>query len=155
MSTVPDRLPIDRKWPQILPGLQKAWFPGLDRGGLITGVLGLLLGGLYLVPSSFEGRAVSLEPEGQIPCALHRGQPMGTCGVALERTGQDHTSLQVLHPNGMERELVFQDGAFTGCQMGREGCGELTVQMAKEDQLRLLRVGNERYEIPGTLLLGN
>ena len=55
----------------------------------------------------------------------------------------------------MERELVFRDGTFTGCQKGREGCGDLTVQVAKEDQLRLLRVGNERYEIPGSLLLSN
>jgi hypothetical protein len=55
----------------------------------------------------------------------------------------------------MERELVFRDGTFTGCQSGRKGCGDLIVQVTKEDQLRLLRVGNERYEIPGSLLLGN
>lgn len=154
MTTVRDRLPVDRKWPRILSDLQWPMLTGLDRGGLITGVLGLLLGGLSLLPSSFEGRAFSLEPGGQIPCALLRGQPMGTCGVALERTGQDHASLQVVHPNGTERQLVFRDGSFTGCQTGRDGCGDLTVQVAKEDQLRLLRVGNERYEIPGTLLLG-
>ena len=125
---------------------------GLDRGGLITGVLGLLLGGLSLLPSSFQGRAFSLEPGVQIPCALLRGQPMGTCGVALERTGHRQASLQVTHPNGMERKLVFRDGSFTGCQTGWEGCGDLTVRVAKEEQLRLLRVGSERYEIPGSLL---
>ena len=155
MSTDRDRLPVDPKRLRILPTLKLPWLPGLDRGGLITGVLGLLLGGLHLVPISFQGRTVSLEPGGQIPCASLRGQPMGTCGVSLQRPGQGKASLQVTHPNGMERELVFRDGTFTGCQKGREGCGDLTVQVAKEDQLRLLRVGNERYEIPGSLLLSN
>ncbi|MFM7464921.1 MAG: hypothetical protein ACKO28_05525 [Cyanobium sp.] len=154
MTTDRDRSPSQRNWLRFLPALQEPGFAGLDRGGLITGVLGLLLGGLYLIPNAFEGRAVSLEPVGQIPCASVRGQPMGTCGVLLQRPGQGKTSLQVSHPNGMKRELVFRDGTFTGCQLGREGCGELTVQVAKEDQLRLLRVGKERYEIPGSLLLG-
>jgi hypothetical protein len=154
MTTDHDGRLLHRKWSRFLPALQESGLAGLDRGGLITGVLGLLLGGLYLIPNAFEGRAVSLEPVGQIPCARLRGQPMGTCGVILQRPGQGKTSLQVSHPDGMKRELVFRYGTFTGCQKGREGCGELPVQVAKEDQLRLLRVGKERYEIPGSLLLG-
>ncbi|MGA1303253.1 MAG: hypothetical protein ACO3ZD_04355 [Cyanobium sp.] len=154
MTTIRDRSPIDRKWSRLLPALQRPWLPGLDRGGLITGVLGLVLGGVYLVPLPYEGRAVSLETGGQIPCARLRGQPMQTCGVSLQRPGLGKASLQVIHPNGMERELVFRNGTFLGCQKGMEGCGELAVQVATEDQLRLLRVGNERYEIPGSYLLG-
>jgi hypothetical protein len=154
MTTNPDRRPFLRRWPRILPALQKPSLAGLDRGGVITGVLGLLLGGLHLVPISFEGRAISHKPGGQIPCSRLRGQPMGTCGVLLYRSEPGHAELQVTHSNGMERELVFQNGAFTGCQSGQQGCGDLTVQVMKEDQLRLLRVGDERYEIPGNMILG-
>lgn len=155
MSTDSDRRPFHRRWPRILPALQEPSLAGLDRGGVITGVLGLLLGGLYLLPISFEGRSVSHEPGVQIPCSRLRGQPMGTCGVLLQKTGQGNAELQVTHSDGMERELVFRNGTFTGCQSGQQGCGDLTVQVRKEDQLRLLRVGNERYEIPGNMVLGN
>lgn len=128
------------------------WPPGLDRGGLITGLLAIGLGALSLSSMGLESQRD--ETGRQIPCTRFRGQAMKICSVVVQQPGVNTAAMRVSHPDGAVRTLVFRDGDFQGCQVDRGGCGGLRIQRAREDQLVLLRVGEERYEVPGTLISG-
>lgn len=128
------------------------WPPGLDRGGLITGLLAIGLGALSLSSMGVENHRE--EARRQIPCTRFRGQALKICSAVVKQAGVNTAAVRVSHPDGAVRTLVFRDGDFQGCQVDRGGCGGLRIQRAREDQLVLLRVGEERYEVPGTLISG-
>jgi hypothetical protein len=128
------------------------WPPGLDRGGLITGLLAIGLGALSLSSMGVENHRE--EAQRQIPCTRFRGQALKICSAVVKQAGVNTAAVRVSHPDGAVRTLVFRDGDFQGCQVDRHGCDGLRIQRAREDQLVLLRVGEERYEVPGTLISG-
>ncbi|TKD12542.1 hypothetical protein FBT96_20365 [Rhodobacter capsulatus] len=85
---------------------------------------------------------------GTIPCATHRGQPSSSCAFGVIRTGPGGASLWVALPAGGQRYILFETGkpVFTD----GEGRPAFTI----EDDLFLIRIGPERFEVPRAVIDG-
>ncbi len=90
---------------------------------------------------------------GQIPCARYAGQPMGQCSFGVARAGAGDATVVVTFPDGRSRPIYFQLGRATGAgQSQADGYGEFVYE--RESDLSLIRVGDERYEIPDAVVFG-
>jgi len=85
---------------------------------------------------------------GTIACTTHRGQPSSTCAFGVIRTGPGGASLWVALPAGGQRTILFEAGkpVFT------DGAGRPAFTM--EDDLLLIRIGPERFEVPRAAIDG-
>ena len=85
---------------------------------------------------------------GMIPCATHRGQPSSSCAFGVIRTGPGGASLWVALPAGGQRYILFEAGkpVFTD--------GEGRPEFTMEDDLFLIRIGPERFEVPRAAIDG-
>lgn len=93
------------------------------------------------------------DASGKIPCAQVRGQPMGQCDFAVARGPGGEATVVVTRPDGTTRALVFEGGAFVGADTSRAD-GDPAYSAAKEAHLFVIRVGDERYEIPEAVVVG-
>ncbi|WP_181420943.1 SH3 domain-containing protein [Rhodobacter viridis] len=85
---------------------------------------------------------------GTLACTTHRGQPSGTCAFGVIRTGPGGASLWVALPAGGQRTILFEAGkpVFTD--------GEGRPAFTMEDDLFLIRIGPERFEVPRAVIDG-
>ena len=90
---------------------------------------------------------------GQLPCARHHGQPMTQCEFGVARAGGGYATVVVKHPDGRTRAIFFRMGKPIGADTSQaDGYGKFRT--SKEGDLNLVRVGDERYEIPDAVVLG-
>jgi heat shock protein HslJ len=90
---------------------------------------------------------------GTIPCAQHAGQPMGQCEFGVARAGGGYSTVVVKRPDGRQRIIFFRMGRPIGADTSQaDGYPELRA--TKEGDLNLIRIGDERYEIPNAVVLG-
>ena len=90
---------------------------------------------------------------GNVPCAQDAGQPMGQCEFGVARAGGGYATVVIKKPDGHTRAIFFRMGKPIGADTSQaEGYPEFSA--AKESDLNLIRVGNERYEIPDAVVLG-
>lgn len=90
---------------------------------------------------------------GRIPCARYRGQPTGPCDFGVSRAGDGSATVVVTHPDGGKRTIFFSQGEALGADTGQaEGYPEFRVH--KESDLFFIRIGDERYELPGAVVFG-
>jgi heat shock protein HslJ len=90
---------------------------------------------------------------GQIPCAQHTGQPMTTCAFGVARTGGGYATVVITKPDGATRAVFFRLGIAVGADTSQAD-GYPEFRASREQDLHLIRVGNERYEIPDAVILG-
>ena len=90
---------------------------------------------------------------GRIPCAQQAGQPMAQCEFGVARAGGGYATVVITKPDGMKRAIFFSLGIPVGADTSEaDGYGEFRAE--KESDLNLIRVGNERYEIPDAIAFG-
>lgn len=90
---------------------------------------------------------------GKVPCAQHKGQPATQCDLAVSRTGPGNATVFITLPDGRKRTLYFTGGRATGSDASQaDGAESFSTQ--RESDLNLVRVGEERYEIPDALVSG-
>ena len=89
----------------------------------------------------------------QIPCAEHKGQPMGRCEFGVARAGGGYATVVVKEPDGITRAIYFRMGKPIGANTGQPD-GYPEFRATRERDLNLIRVGDERYEIPDAVVLG-
>jgi hypothetical protein len=90
---------------------------------------------------------------GSLPCASRAGQPTTQCTFGVSRAGGGYATVVVTRPDGRARAVFFALGVPIGSDSSQaDGHGELTYR--KEADLFLVRVGDERYEIPEAVILG-
>jgi heat shock protein HslJ len=93
------------------------------------------------------------DAKGSIPCAQVRGQPMAACEFGVARAGGGYATVVVKRPDGGTRAIFFRMGIPVGADTSQaEGHGEFRA--TKEGDLHMIRVGDERYEIPDAVVLG-
>lgn len=90
---------------------------------------------------------------GDIPCAQHRGQPMGQCPFGVARDPGGAATVVVTHPDGKTRMLFFEKGRFLSADTSQAD-GNLEYGAKRESDLNIIRVGDERYEIPDAVVVG-
>jgi hypothetical protein len=93
------------------------------------------------------------DANGKIPCAQHKGQPMGQCDFGVARAGGGYATVVVTLFDGRKRMIFFRMGIPIGADSSQaDGYGEFRA--TKESDLNVIRVGDERYEIPDAVVLG-
>ena len=90
---------------------------------------------------------------GPIPCAQHKGQPMGSCESGVARKGGGYATVVITKPDGMKRVVYFRMGVAVGADTSQAE-GYLEFRGTKENDLYMIRVGDERYEIPEAVIFG-
>ncbi len=90
---------------------------------------------------------------GKLPCAQVQGQPMVQCEFGVARAGAGYATVVVTKPNGMTRALYFVRGELLGADTSQaDGYSEVSSQ--KENDLHLIAVGDERYEVSDAVVFG-
>jgi hypothetical protein len=90
---------------------------------------------------------------GKIPCAQAAGQPMAECEFGVARSGSGYATVVVKRTDGRTRAIFFRMGRPIGADAS-EADGYSEFSATKKNDLHLIRVGNERYEIPDAIVFG-
>jgi Bacterial SH3 domain len=90
---------------------------------------------------------------GNIPCAQYAGQPTMQCEFGVARAGGGYATVVIKKPDGRTRMIFFRMGKPNGADTSQAD-GYPEFRATKESDLHLIRVGNERYEIPDAVILG-
>jgi hypothetical protein len=90
---------------------------------------------------------------GPLPCALAAGQPMGQCEFGVARAGGGYATVVIRKPDGRTRAIYFRMGRAIGADTS-EADGYRPFRASREGDLMLIRVGDERYEIPDAVIFG-
>jgi len=90
---------------------------------------------------------------GTIPCAQYRGQPMTQCEFGVARAGGGYATVVVKKPDTVRRAIFFRMGKPTSADTSQAD-GYPDFSATKESDLNIIRIGNERYEIPDAVILG-
>ena len=89
---------------------------------------------------------------GAVPCSMGGGQPAGSCPFGVIRTGNGAGTVTVTKPDGRTRSIFFEDGRATGCDAS--GADRVEFHASHEGDLSIVRIGDERYEIPDAVIQG-
>lgn len=103
--------------------------------------------------SALRAGAGDFDATGEIPCAQSRGQPMGYCAFGVARGGGGYATVVVTRPGGMQRTIFFSNGAAIGAGTSEADPGGAFVA-ERDGDLSLIRIGDERYEIPDAVVFG-
>ena len=90
---------------------------------------------------------------GKIPCAQDVGQPMGQCEFGVALAGGGYATVVIKKPDGRTRAIYFRMAKPMGADTSQAD-GYPEFRSTKENDLHLIRIGNERYEIPDAVVLG-
>lgn len=103
--------------------------------------------------SPLRARQGDFDATGDMPCAQIRGQPMGTCAFGVARSGGGDATVAVRFSNGFTRLLFFRHGEFISGDATMSGTGRDT-DWRVEDGRHVIRVDDQRYELPDTSIFG-
>ena len=91
---------------------------------------------------------------GKLPCAQYRGQPMRGCEYGVARAGGGYATVVVKMTDEAQRALFFRMGTPVGADTSQAD-GYPEFRSTKENDLHMIRVGDERYEIPDAVIFGD
>ncbi|PSB19205.1 hypothetical protein C7B61_04220 [filamentous cyanobacterium CCP1] len=90
---------------------------------------------------------------GDIPCSIDVGQPTGSCPFGVTREGNGNGTVTVTMPDGRTRVIFFENGHAIGYDRSEADPGEFSAE--KQGDLNIIRIGQERYEIPDAVIFGD
>ncbi len=102
--------------------------------------------------SADRARRGEFDATAEVPCAQERGQALGICSARVARSTTG-AAVVVTFPNGFTRSLYFADGQFLRADATMSGTGRDT-DWRIEDGHHVIRVDDQRYELPDTFVLG-
>lgn len=103
--------------------------------------------------SDSRARQRDFDAEGQVSCAQERGQSMRTCTASVARSGGGDATVVVTFPNGFVRELYFVHGEFVRASATMSGVGT-DISWRRENAFHFVRVDDQRFELPHSLIFG-
>ena len=89
---------------------------------------------------------------GKIPCAEASGAPMGQCDFGVARGGGGDATVVVTRANGRTRAIFFSLGRPIGADTSEADPGEFSA--TRDNDLHMIRIGAERYEMPDAVVFG-
>jgi hypothetical protein len=103
--------------------------------------------------SAFRAGQGDFDASGQLPCAQARGQPMGRCQFNVARAGGGYATVVIAKWDGRPRVIYFRMGIPIGADISQaDGYAEFRAE--KDNDLHLIRVGDERYEVADAVVIG-
>jgi hypothetical protein len=75
------------------------------------------------------------------------------CEFGVARAGGGYATVVIKKPDGRTRAIFFRMGRPIGADTSQAD-GYPGFRATKESDLHLIRIGNERYEIPDSVILG-
>jgi len=123
-----------------------------------TGVTGWVAG-RYLVESAAPqrpamaeggpvGNGIPFDATGSVPCAARAVEPMQQCPFGVVREGPGNAGLWLALGDGIERQILFEGGAPVATNSADN------MSFEKAGDLFLIRVGDERFEVPEAVVTG-
>jgi uncharacterized protein YraI len=123
-----------------------------------TGVTGWVAG-RYLVESAAPrrpavveggptGNGLLFDATGVVSCAARADQPVRQCPFGVVREGPGNAGLWVALGDGIERHIVFEGGMPVATNLAD------TLSFEKAGDLLLIRVRDERFEVPESVVTG-
>ncbi len=103
--------------------------------------------------SAFRAGAGDFDATGTLPCAQAEGQPTAPCAFGVTREGAGDATVVVERPDGIARALFFVDGVFFNADTSRAD-GYPDYGATRQGDLFVVRVGEERYEVPEAVVFG-
>lgn len=89
---------------------------------------------------------------GNVPCKMGMGQPTGSCAFGVKREGGGTAMVTITRSDGGQRVIFFEQGRATGYDQSQADTGAFSA--SKESDLNIIRIGDERYEIPDAVVFG-
>ena len=86
-----------------------------------------------------------------IACAQERGEALGECSFSVKSDESGMTTVTVIFANGFKRRLMFKEGAFVKASVTMSGVGTDT-DWSLEGETHIIRVEDQRYEVPDSLI---
>jgi heat shock protein HslJ len=90
---------------------------------------------------------------GPLSCAFAADESMGQCEFGVARAGGGYATVVIKKPDGRSRAIYFRMGRAIGADTS-EAEGYKPFRATRQGDLNLIRVGDERYEIPDAVILG-
>ena len=78
---------------------------------------------------------------------------MGQCDFGVTRTGNGDATVVITRPDGSKRTIMFTGGRATGADISQADGGAV-FSAQRDGDLSLIKVGDERYEIPDAAVSG-
>jgi hypothetical protein len=103
--------------------------------------------------SATAAKSARHDATGKVPCARQKGQPMGQCDFGVTRTGNGDATVVITRPDGSKRTIMFTGGRATGADVSQAD-GGAAFSAQRDGDLNLIKVGDERYEIPDAAVSG-
>jgi len=100
-----------------------------------------------------RARRGDLDERATIACSQVEGQPLQTCEAGVARDGAGTAVIVVTFSNGFRRTLFFAEGTFLRGNTTMSGVGTDTASELA-DGVHLIRVDDQRFQIPRTLVMG-
>jgi Bacterial SH3 domain len=103
-------------------------------------------------PAAMEGGPVgedaTFDATGLVPCATTLGQPTRDCPFGVVRDGPGAAGVWIALGDGEERQVLFEGNAPVATNI------DAALTYEKQADLFLVRIGDERYEIPEAVVNG-
>jgi hypothetical protein len=90
---------------------------------------------------------------GEIPCARNAGQPMGSCKFGVKREGNGRAMVTVFWPDAGSRVIFFEGGKPANYDKS-EADGDAAMKVEQNADLFVIRIGDQRFEIPDAVING-
>jgi len=90
----------------------------------------------------------------EVPCGRGGGQPMTTCQLGVKRAGNGKADVTIFWPDGGTRVIFFEGGEPRAVDAS-EADGSARLSWEKQVDLYLIRFGEQRFEIPDIVVLGD
>ena len=87
-----------------------------------------------------------------IPCSMGGGAPTGHCDAGVKREGGGSAMVTVTKPDGRTRTIFFENGRAIGYDQSQADTGRFGA--SRQGDLNIIKIGQERYEIPDALPFG-
>jgi hypothetical protein len=89
---------------------------------------------------------------GDVPCAMGRGNPAGSCPFGVTREGHGSGMVTVTKPDGRKRVIFFDKGRAIGYDQTHADKGAFSA--TRQGDSTIVHIGDERYEIPDAVIRG-
>ncbi|SOE13355.1 hypothetical protein SAMN05877838_0920 [Hoeflea halophila] len=128
----------------------------MRRDFLIVLVITALLPGVAMgdiATANDRAKSGTFDATGEVRCAQEVGQPLEPCSADVARA-EDAAAVVVRFPNGFARSLMFSDRAFLRGNATMSGTGT-DMDWRLSGGMFHVRVDDQRFEIPETLVFGD